>query len=68
MIIGNTVGSNMPHAVMKTGDTMRGNIDMDNHKLTGLPKPESETDAVPKGYMEEYTKNYIEQSILGGAW
>lgn len=32
---------------------MRGNIDMDNHSVTGLPSPKQDGDAVPKEYADK---------------
>lgn len=51
-------------AVMKSGATMQGDINMNNFKITGLPDPEEDSDPVTKGYLKEY----FNHTILGGEW
>ena len=44
------------HDLPLTGGTMEGPVDMDGHAITGLPDPEEDTDAVPKGWADgQYT-------------
>lgn len=40
-------------ALALVGGTMSGNIDMDNHSVTGLPSPKQDGDAVPKAYADK---------------
>lgn len=39
-------------ALPKAGGTMTGAINMNSKKITGLPAPESDADAAPKGYVD----------------
>lgn len=38
------------------GGTMAGDIDMASHKITGLPAPTSESEAVNRGYVDAQTR------------
>lgn len=51
-------------AVLKSGSTMQGNINMNSFHITGLPTPTGDSDAISKSYMEKY----ITESFLGGEW
>lgn len=44
-------------ALLKSGGTMTGDINMASHKITGIPAPTSENEAVNKGYVDK-TENY----------
>lgn len=41
-----------PDALPLAGGTMAGNIDMDGNKVTGLPAPTADLDAVTKAYLD----------------
>lgn len=44
-------------ALLKSGGTMRGNIAMGGNKVTGLPTPTGDSEAVNKGYVDKI-ENY----------
>lgn len=50
-----TVEGSVSAALPLAGGTMQGNILMDNHKITGLPTPTENSDAVNKQYVDEHT-------------
>lgn len=55
-------------ALQKAGGTMTGDLNMDNHRITGLPEPTNDSDIVTKKYMETYAEGYIRDTLLGGEW
>lgn len=46
----------------KAGDTMTGDLAMGNHKITGLATPTANTDAAPKGYVDNTIANKANKS------
>jgi hypothetical protein len=46
----------------RTGGKIAGDIDMDGHVVTGLPRPEAETDAVPLGYLK--SRRFLRKAVL----
>ena len=49
-------GLSSEDAMPLTGGKMKGAVDMDGNKVTNLPDPEGEQDAVPKKYADEIKK------------
>ena len=41
-----------PYAMDKRGDTLEGDLHAAGNRITGLPAPASDTDAVNKGYVD----------------
>ncbi|ESP04156.1 hypothetical protein LOTGIDRAFT_170988 [Lottia gigantea] len=58
-----------PYFVDQIGDTLQGDLDMNNFKVTNLKSPENDNDAVHKKYLREQinsievNKNYLEDKI-----
>ncbi|ESO82751.1 hypothetical protein LOTGIDRAFT_155769 [Lottia gigantea] len=58
-----------PYFVDQIGDTLQGDLDMNNFKVTNLKSPENDNDAVHKKYLQdqinsiEVNKNHLEDKI-----
>ncbi|ESO84629.1 hypothetical protein LOTGIDRAFT_168487 [Lottia gigantea] len=58
-----------PYFVDQIGDTLRGDLDMNNFSITNLKSPENDNDAVHKKYLREQinsievNKNHLEDKI-----
>ncbi|ESO85528.1 hypothetical protein LOTGIDRAFT_155014 [Lottia gigantea] len=58
-----------PYFVDQIGDTLQGDLDMNNFKVTNLKSPENDNDAVHKKYLRdqinsiEVNKNHLEDKI-----
>ncbi|ESP01357.1 hypothetical protein LOTGIDRAFT_157535 [Lottia gigantea] len=58
-----------PYFVDQIGDTLQGDLDMNNFKVTNLKSPENDNDAVHKKYLREQinsievNKNHLEDKI-----
>ncbi|ESO96536.1 hypothetical protein LOTGIDRAFT_159951 [Lottia gigantea] len=58
-----------PYFVDQIGDTLQGDLDMNNFKVTNLKSPENDNDAVHKKYLRELinsievNKNHLEDKI-----
>ncbi|ESO92313.1 hypothetical protein LOTGIDRAFT_162616 [Lottia gigantea] len=52
-----------PYFVDQIGDTLQGDLDMNNFKVTNLKSPENDNDAVHKKYLREQI-NSIEQDLI----
>ncbi|ESO99741.1 hypothetical protein LOTGIDRAFT_173578, partial [Lottia gigantea] len=58
-----------PYFVDQIGDTLQGDLDMNNFKVTNLKSPENDNDAVHKKYVRdqinsiEVNKNHLEDKI-----
>ncbi|ESP02188.1 hypothetical protein LOTGIDRAFT_157346 [Lottia gigantea] len=58
-----------PYFVDQIGDTLQGDLDMNNFKVTNLKSPENDNDAVHKKYLRdqmnsiEVYKNHLEDKI-----
>ncbi|ESO95569.1 hypothetical protein LOTGIDRAFT_175145 [Lottia gigantea] len=58
-----------PYFVDQIGDTLQGDLDMNNFKVTNLKSPENDNDAVQKKYLREQinsievNKNHLEDKI-----
>lgn len=65
-LIGNlaAVSSAQSGYVSKTGDTMSGNLQMDNHRVTGLGTPDADSDAATKKYVDEKNKWIGDNSVI----
>lgn len=68
---GKTVAGTPSQALPLKGGTMKGPVNMDSNKITGIPTPAGVSDAVPKTYVDteiqtakDYTDKAIEQAIL----
>lgn len=62
-------GLGMADALPLGGGTMKGNIDMDTNRVTGLPVPVADTDAVPKSYADTKAVTAIYKgTFLAGSW
>ena len=46
------------HFVNKSGDSMTGNLSMENHRITNLTSPTSTTDATNKSYVDKKSIQY----------
>jgi hypothetical protein len=46
------------HYVNQSGDTMNGDLEMNNNKLINLPNQTNEKDAVNKKYVDKHTKHF----------
>ena len=55
IIKGNSVGHPLPDP--RKGLTMQGAINMNGQALTGLKRPEADSDAATKKYAEDYSKS-----------
>ena len=62
-------GVSTDDALSRNGGTMKGKIDMDTNRLTGLPAPEADTDAANKSYADTkaVTETY-KGTFLSSGW
>ena len=56
---------NPENNLQKTGGDMSGDINMNGHKVTGLPNPIADGDAVSRLYMTEKIEEYVHSLGLG---
>lgn len=47
----------------KSGGVMTGNIGMNENRITGLPKPISDSDAVPRSYVDEVSRDLEKKAL-----
>lgn len=47
----------------KSGGVMTGNIGMNEKRITGLPKPISDSDAVPRSYVDEVSRDLEKKAL-----
>lgn len=55
-------------ALLKSGGTMTGNIDLGGNALTNVKSPAAATDAATKGYVDERIVTYQNVSVPASAW
>ena len=51
--VGPNSGGDSSNFVLKSGDTMTGNLNMGSHKVTGLGTPSADSDAATKAYVDD---------------
>lgn len=54
-------------ALPYAGGTMKGDINMDGHRITNVPEPTDDTDAVSRGYMDGRIR-YAEATLTAAGW
>ena len=47
------------HKVSKSGDVMYGDLNLNNHKITNLANPVTESDSVNKGFLDNAISNIV---------
>ena len=47
------------HKVSKSGDIMYGDLNLNNHKITNLANPVTESDSVNKGFLDNAISNFV---------
>lgn len=54
-----------PYALDKRGDTLQGTMNAAGNRVTGLPAPVVDTDAVPKAYVDGIRENgiYLKEGV-----
>ena len=51
------------HKVSKSGDIMYGDLNLNNHKITNLANPVTESDSVNKGFLQLATLSTLPKAL-----